>query len=362
MLPLAGHLEARSRLAEAVRSDRLPQTLLLSGDPGVGKQRLGLWLAQLLVCEAKTKEPCGTCSPCRKVLGLTHADVHWFVPIARPKATDPDKAVDEAAEALGELMTERRANPLWTAPDGMTSHGVAVARLILRRASLSAVEGGSKVFLIGDAERLVPQESSPEAANALLKVIEEPPRATTFILTASDPTRLLPTIRSRSVPLRLGRLTAEETRAWLGRHLTPTLQGAALEDKVRSAGGSIGAALMDDGVSAKARAAAVSLLEAVLTGQGQALERALKQAPWQARGDFSTMLDALAETLSGAARTRIEQGAPVNIGGIRLVAEAGPLAQAVCRVQEAREIAKGNVNPQVLMAVLAGDLEELLCA
>lgn len=362
MLPLAGHREARARLAEAVRADRLPHTLLLSGQPGVGKQRVGLWLAQLMVCEAKAKEPCGTCSPCRKVLGLTHADVHWFVPIPRPKASDPDKAVDEAAETLGDLMTERRDNPLWTAPDGMTSHGVAVSRLILRRAAVSAVEGGPKIFLIGDAERLVPQESSPEAANALLKVIEEPPRATTFILTASDPTRLLPTIRSRSVPLRLGRLTAEETRAWLGAHHKPALKGAALEEKVRSADGSIGAALMDDGVSAKARAAATSLLEAVLAGKGQGLEKALKQAPWQARGEFSTMLDALAETLSGAARTRVEQGTPVRIGGTRLVAEAEPLALAVCRVQEAREMARGNVNPQVLMAVLAGDLEELLCA
>ncbi len=362
LLPLAGHLEARARLSEAVRSDRLPQTLLLTGEPGVGKQRLGLWLAQLLVCQSKAREPCGTCPPCRRVLGLGHSDVHWFVPIPRPKASDPDKAVDEAAQSLGEVMTERRETGLWTVPDGMSSHGVAVARLILRQAGLTAAEGGAKVFLIGDAERLVPQESSPEAANALLKVIEEPPRATTFILTASDPTRLLPTIRSRAVVLRLGRLSADETGSFLGAHLSPPLKGAALEDKVRAAGGSIGAALMDDGAAAKARTAAVSLLEAVLAGKGQALERAMKQAPWQARGDFSTMLDAMADALSGAARARIEKGGPVKIGAARLLAEPEPLALAVTRIQEAREIARGNVNPQVLMAVLAGDLEELLCA
>ena len=116
--PLIGHQEARARLADAVRTARLPQVIVISGPAGVGKQRLALWLAQLMFCERREREPCGQCRACRLVDGLAYADLHWFVPIPRPKAADPDKAVDEAAEAIAEVMEERRARPCtgrWTA-------------------------------------------------------------------------------------------------------------------------------------------------------------------------------------------------------------------------------------------------------
>ena len=71
--PLAGHAVARRRLSQAVASGALPQVILVSGPEGVGKQRLALWTAQLLLCEAPGAEPCGQCRSCRLVLGLTHA-------------------------------------------------------------------------------------------------------------------------------------------------------------------------------------------------------------------------------------------------------------------------------------------------
>src|SRR5437762_6031019 len=164
--PLNGHSQARQRLAEAVRTDRLPQAMVISGPAGVGKQRLALWLGQLVLCTEKGPEPCGRCRPCRLVENLGHADLHWLVPIPRPKAGDPDKAVDEAAQAIAEVMDERRTKPLYGAPDGMASHSMASVRLLQRQAALTSVEGGRRVFIIGDADRLVPQESSQEAANA----------------------------------------------------------------------------------------------------------------------------------------------------------------------------------------------------
>ncbi len=346
-------------MAGAVKTDRLPRTLLISGPPGIGKQRFALWVAQLLMCVDPGEEPCGQCPPCRKVLGLAHADLHWFVPIPRPKATDPDKAVEEAEKTLAELMADRRDNPLWTAPDGMASHAVASARLLLRKAALTSVEGGSKVFIIGDAERLVPQESSPEAANALLKIIEEPPRATYFILTASDPGRLLPTIRSRAVPLRLGALRPEQVGAFLAEYAKD--DGAGSAHRSQSSRGSIGSALADSGSTTKAHEAATALLAAIVDPKGAPYELALKQRPWEARGEFSSMLEALAETLGNAARQRTLHDKPVKIGGTRLAADTGALVRAISQVEKARETAQGNVNPQLLLAVLAGDLEEVLC-
>src|SRR3989441_9881426 len=80
--PLIGHERVKTKLAGAHASGKLPQALLLAGPRGVGKQRLALWLAQLIHCEVPGggQEPCGQCHPCRLVLSLQHPDVHWFVP------------------------------------------------------------------------------------------------------------------------------------------------------------------------------------------------------------------------------------------------------------------------------------------
>ena len=81
--------------------------MVLTGPVGVGKQRLALWIAQLLFCERPADEPCGSCIGCRQTLELRHPDLHWLIPIPRPKAADPEKQVEEAAEAIGELLEER---------------------------------------------------------------------------------------------------------------------------------------------------------------------------------------------------------------------------------------------------------------
>lgn len=362
MLPLVGHAEARNRVAEAIRTGNLPQTILVVGPAGVGKQRFALWTAQRIVCQAADRgEPCGACGPCRKVLNLAHPDVHWFVPIPRPKAQDVDRQVEEAEETLAEVMEERRKAPLWSGPDGMSSHGVASARLLLRKVSLTPVEAPRKVFIVGDAERLIPQEANPEAANALLKVLEEPPADTVFLLTASEPRRLLPTIRSRAVVLRLGRLTGADVRDFLSRHAGQT--GAELEQKVRTGRGAIGAALQEDGTGLKAREAARAVLDAVAASDGTALERVLRQNPWQARGEFSDMLDALGDLLADTARERAG-AAPLRPVPPGLCGQAGldGLTRAMERVQVAHEAAQGNVNPQLLLAALSAELEEALCS
>lgn len=352
LAPLTGHGDARHDALRALTQGSLPQVILVTGPQGVGKQRFALWLAQRLMCTGSTGEPCGTCPGCQRVLGLVHPDVHWFVPIARPKAGEPEKQMEEAAELLGAVMAERRTQPLWTAPDGMASHGIASARLVQRRASLTAAEGGWRVFIIGRAERLVPQESSPEAANALLKLLEEPPPRTLFVLTTAEPGLVLPTIRSRAVPLRLGRVTDGEVHEFLAAQ-RPELANTKV---IEAARGAIGAALnAGDDTHAKAVRAAEEFLSAVADGTGASTERALRQAPWQARGDFTAMLDALAETLAAQARGALT-------GSVRSIGNPAAKLAGVERVLEAREQAQGNVNPQLLLAVLADDLAQVEAA
>jgi DNA polymerase-3 subunit delta' len=342
----------------------LPQVLVLTGPAGVGKQRLGLWLAQLVLCTDPGDMPCGRCPDCLAVERLVHPDLHWFVPIPRPKASDREKQVEEAAEALAQVLTERQAAGLYPAADPMAIHGLASVRLLQRRAALTPVQSARKVFVIGDADRLVPQESSPDAANALLKMLEEPAADSLFVLTTVDARRLLPTIRSRAVPLRLGRLTDDEVAQVLRAGIRPPWTEETLRGRVALAGGSVGAALaLSDEIHA-AYDAAREMLESVLAGQAGVparLERALRQTPWAARGEFTAMLDALADVLSEAARAAVGETPRRPLPeGLRNRLDAAALVRAMERVAGAREAAAGNVNPQILLATLGEELAEVL--
>jgi DNA polymerase-3 subunit delta' len=289
------------------------------------------------------------------VADLSHPDLHWIVPVPRPKASDAEKQVEEVAEAIGDVMAERRKNPLYEAPDGMAMHGVATVRLIQRRAAMKSVEGGPRLFIIGHAERLVPQESAQEAANALLKLLEEPPPNCYFVLTATDAGRLLPTIRSRVVSLRLGRLTDAEVRSFLAAHLTER-DSAELERLVSQVDGAIGAAIGAAEGGTKAAAAAKEVMDAVRSGPLAMAARALKQNPWSARGDFSAMLEALEAQLGAAAKAAAGTGNGERGTGSRMV----QLLEAMGHVAKAREAAQGNVNPQLLLSVLQDDLTRAL--
>ena len=217
--PLTGHERVKTRLAGAHASGKLPQALLLAGPRGVGKQRLALWLAQLIHCEApgSTQEPCGECRSCRLVLSLQHPDVHWFVPLELSKrggGVDADKQVDLVADALAEEMAARREQPFYGPSAGLASHPVASVRLLLRRLVLTPAMGRKKVFIVGDAERLIPQLGTEVAANALLKALEEPPADSFIIITAADPNALLPTVLSRVVLVRVARIADSDVTAF----------------------------------------------------------------------------------------------------------------------------------------------------
>ncbi|HEY6091806.1 MAG TPA: hypothetical protein VIV83_07435 [Gemmatimonadales bacterium] len=338
--PIFGHEGVKSRLAGAHASGKLPQSLLLTGPRGVGKQRLALWLAQLIHCEApgnRGTEPCGNCRACRLVLSLQHPDVHWFVPTELSKrggGTDADKQVELVAEALAEEMAARREQPLYAPVAGLASHPVASVRLLLKRLVLTPAMGQRKVFIVGDAERLIPQLGTEVAANALLKALEEPPADSVLILTAADPGALLPTILSRVVLVRVARIADSAVTAFAQQVLQLGAKPEAAQ-RVTAAEGCIGKLFATD---------------AARTGQADQTQRfweapllfALGQVPFQARGGFTAMLDSLAEQLRREAQR----------GG-----DTSKVVEAIAAVMDARDLAQGNVNPQLLAAVLAEDLQ-----
>jgi len=366
--PLRGHEDARVRFARAAAAGALPQSILLHGAAGIGKERLGLWLAQLLVCETPSAGgPCNHCLPCRLTDRLEHPDVHWFFPLPRPDAGSPEKLREKLEDARGTELQIRRTNRLHIpAYDRAPAYFLATIQTLHQLASVRPAMGSRKVFVVGDAELMVPQESSQEAANAFLKLLEEPPNHLTLVLTSSQPGALLPTIRSRVLPYRLLPLAEHSVLDFLVEECGIAREQAS--EVAASAGGSIGRALRlmptEDGadVLAVRRAAGRQLMIAALSGGSvQRLAAALDQKPTGARGDLTGKLDAFAEWLrdllaiaSGGEPVNRDTQARALLERAAAQPDVHPLGvtDAILAVTEARQLAYGNVNPQLIVADL----------
>jgi DNA polymerase III subunit delta' len=369
LAPLIGHDAERTAIAAALAANQLPNSLLIHGPAGIGKQRLALWLSQLLLCQRRAgATACEECVSCRMVNRLEHPDLHWYFPLARPKASGGSDRLGEALEeARSAELAARRADPLRpTVPDGLAGIYLAHVHVLLRAAAVRPAMGSRKVFIVGDAEALVPQEASPEAANALLKLLEEPSADTTLILTASDPDVLLPTIRSRMLPVRLRPLQQNAVAEFLVERA-----GAAAEDAQRAARisqGSIGRALAflptrnGAGALDEIRTAARNLLDAALATEGTArFAAALAESPAGARGTFSDTLEFLTVWLRDlAAAGAGAEDVVVNVDSLpwlRAQAERNPAALrgvplAIRDVEATIQLTQLNINPQLALATL----------
>jgi DNA polymerase III subunit delta' len=376
--PVQGHEDVRAGLAAALAAGQLPNSLLMHGPAGVGKQRVALWTAQLLLCAAPgAAGPCDACQPCRMARRVEHPDLHWYFPLPRPKAAGPERLAEALEEARAAELVARRADPLRpTSPDGLAGIYLAHVQVLLRAAGTRPAMGSRKVFIVGDAEALVPQESSPEAANALLKLLEEPASDTTLILTASEPESLLPTIRSRLLAIRLRPLDDDAVTAFLQErgHATPDDARRA----ARLAQGSIGRALAflprdgEPGTLDAIRHAARDLLQAALDGPAAPrLAAALALSPAGARGAFSDTLESLTlwlRDLAAAAAGADELIANADAADWlrdRAARHAGILAgvpAAIRDVEATIQLAQLNINPQLALAALLRSLHRRLAS
>jgi DNA polymerase-3 subunit delta' len=319
----------------------------------VGKQRLALWLAELLLC-TEDNAPCGECKACRYVRQITHPDLHWVFPRPRLKDADPD--LEQVREDYGEAIAERVENfGLYAAPSGSEGIYVATVRSLVQRAAMSPAMGRRKVFIVGDAERMVPQEGSDMAANAFLKLLEEPPTDTTIILTSSEPGALLPTIRSRVVSVRVPLVPDAAVRAFVENPVAKKIldkkskNGSA--ERVRAAAGAPGRLLTGDD-DARATMSARKIIDAA-TSPRRAIHysAALAQGAAGARGAFTDTLDALVDLLGERVRDALHR---------KDDAAAASASKAVDSVLRAQTYADGNVSPQVITARLIRDLSATL--
>lgn len=352
--------------------------MLLHGARGVGKQRLALWVGQLILCtDPSANGPCGDCKPCRLSTTLEHPDLHWYFPLPRPKgASTPSRLATALEDARNAEMAERRTSTLRPSTTSTEPVGLylAVTQGLKAKARQRPAMSEHQVFVIGDAESLTPQESSQEAANSLLKLLEEPPASTHLILTSSEPRALLPTIRSRTFPIFLSGLPNTSVEEFLSEYTD------AEDDEVHQAAalalGSIGRGLgflAVDGEAApldEVRRDAFRLLRTALSDNpGNSFAHALKFPPARAR-TLRGLFDFLEEALRDVAA--IAAGCPemvVNADAAPMLAESvrtaglhpSSVARARAHIESAREMAAGNVNPQLIIFGLLTDIHEELC-
>lgn len=206
-----GQQRAVGQLQAAIRAGRLAHAYLFTGPAGVGKRTLARELGKAVLCEQQRADGCDRCRDCRAVEG----------------GTSPD---------FGTLTVEDAAGRLRPVEDSDREIKIASIRELTRALSLTSTAGRTRVFLVPGAERM-----NEEAANALLKTLEEPAGSRLLILTTARPEALLPTVLSRVARVRLRSLSAGEVAEYLVAERK--LPGEDARELAGASGGSIGAAL-----------------------------------------------------------------------------------------------------------------------
>ena len=198
------------------QSGRVPHALLFLGKEGSGHLPLALAFAQALQCVERTQEgeACGTCSACSKASKHIHPDIHYSFPTIGAKAVSTDFAKEWRAALEKSPYLGLRTWLSSLGPDNKQGNITAQeCQAIVRKLSLKAFEGRYKILILWMPEFLAKE------GNRLLKLIEEPPEDTLFILVAEDSEKILNTILSRCQTIKLDPLEDEEiAKALQGHH------------------------------------------------------------------------------------------------------------------------------------------------
>jgi len=220
-----GNEHIRGGLQRALRNNSLPHAYIFYGPEGVGKRTLALILAKSLNCLNLKDDSCDECRSCRKIDKGLHPDVRLLL------------------------------------PGGKVSLSIDQMRGEIRRTIyLKPLEGRKRVYIIDEAEKM-----TPEAANSLLKTLEEPPPAALLILLTTSYPSLLPTIRSRCQALRFSSISREDIREFLIKRCGSTMEKASYISEL--AEGSLGkASTMDPQLIADQQKEMVSLAGLLLNG------------------------------------------------------------------------------------------------
>lgn len=208
---IIGQERTKQQLRNAVQKGLIPHAQLFTGPEGVGKLQLAIAYAQYLACPNRTnQDACGTCPTCLQYSKLQHPDLHFVFPIVKNETGD---VCDDFIDDFRQLILDKH---YFNLDDWHTALGVETKQSliyekesseILRKLSLKAFSDGYKIMIIWQ-----PQKMNATCANKLLKILEEPPQKTIFLLVTEQPDLLLTTILSRVQQVRVPKLTENDIR------------------------------------------------------------------------------------------------------------------------------------------------------
>ena len=201
-----GQSAVKQRLIQSVRDNHVSHAQLFLGPAGCGKLPLALAYAQYILCPNRTEtDSCGVCPTCQKMQKLVHPDLHFVVPTATTKKVKSNPESDLFMEEWREYVIQNQGyvdtSSWYTFLDVENKQGymsVRDAASLLRKLNMKSYEGEYKIAIIWMAEKM-----RVDTANKLLKLLEEPPEKTVFLLIAEDQEELLATIKSRTALVKI---------------------------------------------------------------------------------------------------------------------------------------------------------------
>ena len=195
---IIGQEEVKRHLRRLLEEDKLPHAIMFCGPKGAGKLPLALAFAQMLLCQHPTDEgACGTCSDCRMTSFWAHPDLHFSFPIYKGKSSDRPVSDD----FLQEWREQISRSPYFDTEEWLEDIGAENQQIVIyvqesdnlqKKLALKSSQGGRKVVVIW-----LPERMNEQTGNKLLKLIEEPPSGTHFLLVSQEPDLVLGTIQSR---------------------------------------------------------------------------------------------------------------------------------------------------------------------
>lgn len=227
---IVGQDSIKLRLIKSVTDQRVPHALMFTGPEGSGKLATAVAYAQYVSCPNRTQsDSCGVCSSCHKFEKLIHPDLHFVFPVnAKDSKSDDEKSVAKVSDTFIQLWREALIeNPYisesnWYGMLGLENKqgiiSTSESSEVIRKLSLKSFEAEYKFMIIW-----LPERMNIQAANKLLKLVEEPPEKTLFILVTEDPENVLRTIASRTQIVKFPPIARNEISTYLVQnyHLAP---------------------------------------------------------------------------------------------------------------------------------------------
>lgn len=212
-----GQNKVKEQLRASVRNGRIPHAQLFQGPEGSGTLPMAIAYAQYVSCTNRTEsDSCGSCSSCKKFSHLAHPDLHFAFPVNTSKSVKKDPVSDDYITNWREKLSDNPyflANHWYNAMSIENKQGLISKKeseAIIRKLSLKSFESEYKFLVLW-----LPEKMNATSANMLLKLVEEPPEKTVFLLVSEVPEQVLLTISSRTQPVKLSRINDEDLKQYL---------------------------------------------------------------------------------------------------------------------------------------------------